>query len=168
MNATCDSQRRRGDVLQNGVSFFTGVVLVLRQSHCLMLQRNLLYTALIRARQRAVIIVSGGLENGQTAAPTRQRSSSAGQHAAHTCSDNHYPLQKLGSCSRIKVGDRARQEATGSLAATAGSPSGAFASKRLGVRTVTRMHRAFADPGHAGQQYLALRITADSYTRNGG
>jgi hypothetical protein len=39
---------------------------VLSQSHYLMLQRNLLYTALSRARQRAVIIVSGGLQNKQT------------------------------------------------------------------------------------------------------
>jgi len=39
---------------------------VLSQSHYLMLQRNLLYTALTRARQRAAIITSGGLENKQT------------------------------------------------------------------------------------------------------
>ena len=32
----------------------------------MMLQRNLLYTALTRARKRAVIIVSGGLENKET------------------------------------------------------------------------------------------------------
>ena len=42
------------------------MVVVLSQSHYLMLQRNLLYTALTRARERAVIIVSGGLENKQT------------------------------------------------------------------------------------------------------
>jgi exodeoxyribonuclease V alpha subunit len=42
------------------------VVVVLSQSHYLMLQRNLLYTALTRARQRAVIIESGVLENKQT------------------------------------------------------------------------------------------------------
>jgi ATP-dependent exoDNAse (exonuclease V) alpha subunit len=33
-----------------------------------MLQRNLVYTALTRARQRAVIVVSGGLANKQTGA----------------------------------------------------------------------------------------------------
>jgi len=36
---------------------------VVSQSHYLMLQRNLVYTALTRARQRAVLIVSGGLEH---------------------------------------------------------------------------------------------------------
>ena len=47
-------------------SEWPSVVVVLSQSHYLMLQRNLLYTALTRARQRAVIIISGGLENKQT------------------------------------------------------------------------------------------------------
>ena len=47
-------------------SEWPSVVVVLSQSHYLMLQRNLLYTALTRARQRAVIITSGGLENKQT------------------------------------------------------------------------------------------------------
>ena len=40
--------------------------MVVSQSHYMMLQRNLLYTALTRARKRAVLIVSGGLENKQT------------------------------------------------------------------------------------------------------
>jgi exodeoxyribonuclease V alpha subunit len=44
-------------------SEWPNVVVVVSQSHYLMLQRNLLYTALIRARQRAVVIVSGGLEH---------------------------------------------------------------------------------------------------------
>jgi exodeoxyribonuclease V alpha subunit len=47
-------------------SEWPSVVVVLSQSHYLMLQRNLLYTALTRARQRAVIIVSGWLQNKQT------------------------------------------------------------------------------------------------------
>ena len=47
-------------------SEWPSVVVVLSQSHFLMLQRNLLYTALTRARRRAVIITSGGLENKQT------------------------------------------------------------------------------------------------------
>ena len=42
------------------------VVIVVSQSHYLMLQRNLLYTALTRARQRAVLIVSGGLEHKES------------------------------------------------------------------------------------------------------
>ena len=42
------------------------MVVVVSQSHFMMLQRNLLYTALTRARKRAVIVVSGGLENRQT------------------------------------------------------------------------------------------------------
>jgi exodeoxyribonuclease V alpha subunit len=47
-------------------SEWSNVVVVLSQSHYLMLQRNLLYTALTRARKRAVIVVSGGLQNKQT------------------------------------------------------------------------------------------------------
>jgi exodeoxyribonuclease V alpha subunit len=47
-------------------SEWANVVVVVSQSHYMMLQRNLLYTALTRARQRAVLIVSGGLENKQT------------------------------------------------------------------------------------------------------
>jgi ATP-dependent exoDNAse (exonuclease V) alpha subunit len=39
---------------------------VLSHSHHLMLQRDLLCTALTRARRRAVIIVNGGLENKQS------------------------------------------------------------------------------------------------------
>jgi exodeoxyribonuclease V alpha subunit len=42
------------------------VVVVISQSHYLMLQRNRLYTAVTRARKRAVIVVSGGLEDKQT------------------------------------------------------------------------------------------------------
>ena len=47
-------------------SEWDNVVVVVSQSHYMMLQRNLLYTALTRARNRAVLIVSGGLENKQT------------------------------------------------------------------------------------------------------
>src|SRR5215470_10174876 len=47
-------------------SEWDNVVVVVSQSHYMMLQSNLLYTALTRARQRAVLIVSGGLENKQT------------------------------------------------------------------------------------------------------
>jgi exodeoxyribonuclease V alpha subunit len=47
-------------------SEWDNVVVVISQSHYMMLQRNLLYTALTRARKRAVLIVSGGLENKQT------------------------------------------------------------------------------------------------------
>ena len=47
-------------------SEWPSVGVVLSQSHYMMLQRNLLYTALTRARQRAVIIISGGLQNRQT------------------------------------------------------------------------------------------------------
>jgi exodeoxyribonuclease V alpha subunit len=47
-------------------SEWPSVVVVVSQSHYMMLQRNLLYTALTRARRRAVLIVSGGLENKQT------------------------------------------------------------------------------------------------------
>jgi ATP-dependent exoDNAse (exonuclease V) alpha subunit len=42
------------------------VVTVVSESHYTMLPRNLLYTALTRARKRAVIVYSGGLENNQT------------------------------------------------------------------------------------------------------
>jgi exodeoxyribonuclease V alpha subunit len=42
------------------------VVVVVSESHFMMLQRNLLYTALTRARKRAGIVGSGGLENKQT------------------------------------------------------------------------------------------------------
>jgi exodeoxyribonuclease V alpha subunit len=47
-------------------SEWPSLVVVVSQSHYMMLQRNLLYTALTRARKRAVLIVSGGLENKQT------------------------------------------------------------------------------------------------------
>jgi len=49
-------------------SEWDNVVIVLSQSHYMMLQRTLLYTALTRARRRrAVIIVSGGLQDRSTA-----------------------------------------------------------------------------------------------------
>jgi exodeoxyribonuclease V alpha subunit len=47
-------------------SEWDNVVVVVSQSHFMMLQRNLVYTALTRARKRAVIIVSGGLQHRQT------------------------------------------------------------------------------------------------------
>jgi ATP-dependent exoDNAse (exonuclease V) alpha subunit len=47
-------------------SEWDNAVVVVSQSHYMMLQRNLLYTALTRARKRAVVIVSGGRENKQT------------------------------------------------------------------------------------------------------
>ena len=47
-------------------SEWNNVVVVVSRSHYMMLQRNLLYTALTRARKRAVIVHSGGLENNQT------------------------------------------------------------------------------------------------------
>jgi exodeoxyribonuclease V alpha subunit len=47
-------------------SEWDNVVVVVSQSHYLMLQRNILYTALTRARKRAVLVVSGGLENRMT------------------------------------------------------------------------------------------------------
>jgi exodeoxyribonuclease V alpha subunit len=52
-------------------SEWPNVVVVVSQSHYLMLQRNLVYTALTRAKQRAVIVVSGGLANRQTGAVYR-------------------------------------------------------------------------------------------------
>ena len=47
-------------------SEWANVVVVVSQSHYMMLQRNLLYTAVTRARRRAVIVFSGGLQNKQT------------------------------------------------------------------------------------------------------
>jgi exodeoxyribonuclease V alpha subunit len=47
-------------------SKWPNVVVVVSQSHYLMLQRNLVYTALTRAKHRAVIVVSGGLANRQS------------------------------------------------------------------------------------------------------
>jgi exodeoxyribonuclease V alpha subunit len=44
------------------------VVVVVSQSHYLMLHRNLVYTALTRAKQPAVIVVNGRLSNRQTGA----------------------------------------------------------------------------------------------------
>jgi exodeoxyribonuclease V alpha subunit len=44
-------------------SEWPNVMVVVSQSHYLLLQRNLLYTALTRARRRAVLILSGGLEH---------------------------------------------------------------------------------------------------------
>jgi exodeoxyribonuclease V alpha subunit len=44
------------------------VVVVVSQSHYPMLQWNPVYTALTRAKQRAVIVVRGGLANPQTGA----------------------------------------------------------------------------------------------------
>ena len=49
-------------------SEWPNVVVVVSQSHYLMLQRNFVYTALTRAKRRAVIVVSGGLANRQTGA----------------------------------------------------------------------------------------------------
>src|SRR4030088_1276994 len=52
-------------------SEWDNVVVVVSQSQFMMLQRNLLYTALTRARKRAVIVVSGGLETNTRAVSTK-------------------------------------------------------------------------------------------------
>src|SRR5262249_35254221 len=49
-------------------SEWPNVVVVVSQSHYLMLQQNLVYTALTRAKRRAVIVVSGRLANRQSGA----------------------------------------------------------------------------------------------------
>ena len=53
-------------------------VVVVSQSHFMMLQRNLLYTALNGARKRAVIVVSGGLENKANGSHLQDRSGGGG------------------------------------------------------------------------------------------
>jgi hypothetical protein len=52
-------------------SEWPNAVVVVSQSHYLKLQRNLVYTALTRAKQRAVIVVNGRLSNRQTGAMYR-------------------------------------------------------------------------------------------------
>jgi exodeoxyribonuclease V alpha subunit len=76
-------------------SEWPNVVVVVSQSHYLMLQRNLLYTALTRARQRAVLIVSGGMEHKPSGRIVKSalEIAVANNRIAHRCSGLAQRLQ---------------------------------------------------------------------------